>query len=34
MWNIMGYDMQAASRDDLIAPSGHKLYEIIKIMKL
>lgn len=30
----MGYDMQAARLDDLKVPSGHKLYQIIKPMKL
>lgn len=34
MWNIMGCDMQAARLDDLKVPSGHKLYRIIKPMKL
>lgn len=34
MWNIMGYDMQAARVDDLMVHSDHKLYEIIKPMKL
>lgn len=30
----MGYDKQADRLDDLMVPSGHKLYEIIKSMKL
>lgn len=30
----MGYDMQAARLDDLMVPPGHKLYEIIKHVKL
>lgn len=34
MWNIMGYDMQGARLDDLKVPSGHKLCQITKPIKL
>lgn len=34
MWNIMGYDVQAARLDDPKVPSGHKCYQIIEPMKL